>query len=58
MIIRSLDLNAVAPDSKYEQSIQRAAKSKGGIVGQTRNIYIVVEMALAANISRDSAHFE
>ena len=28
--------NAVAPDMKLEQSIQRAAKSHGGIVGQTK----------------------
>ena len=38
--------NAVAPDMKLEQSIQRSSKSKGGIVGQTRNTAVVVEWQL------------
>ena len=38
--------NAVAPDMKLEQTIQRASKSKGGIVGNTRNSAIVVEWQL------------
>ncbi len=38
--------NAVAPDMKLEQSIQRASKSKGGVVGQTRNTAVVVEWQL------------
>jgi len=35
--------NSVAPDMKLEQSIQRASKIRGGIVGQTRNSAKVVE---------------
>ncbi len=38
--------NAVAPDMKLEQSIQRASKSKGGLVGQTKNLAVVVEWQL------------
>ncbi len=38
--------NAVAPDMKLEQSIQRASKSQGGIVGQTRNSAVVVDWEL------------
>jgi hypothetical protein len=38
--------NAVAPDMKLEQTIQRASKSTGGIVGQTKNSAIVVEWQL------------
>ena len=38
--------NAVAPDMKLEQSIQRASKGSGGIVGQTRNTAVVVEWQL------------
>ena len=33
--------NFVAPDMKLEQSIQRASKSQGGIIGQTRNSVVV-----------------
>ena len=39
-------LNAVPPDMKLEPSIQRASKSKGGIVGLTRNTAVVVEWQL------------
>jgi len=35
--------NAVAPGMKFEQSIQRASKIKGGIVGNTRKTTVVVE---------------
>ena len=35
--------NSVAPDMNLEQSIQRASKSQGGIIGQTRNSAVVVE---------------
>ena len=38
--------NVVAPDMKLEQSIQRLSKSDGSIVGQTRNISIMVEWQL------------
>ena len=38
--------NSVAPDMKLEQSIQRASKSQGGIVGQTRNSAVAVEWEL------------
>lgn len=38
--------NAVAPDMKLEQSIQRASKSAGGIVGQTRNLRAMFEWQL------------
>ena len=38
--------NSVAPDMKLEQSIQRASKSQGGIIGQTRNSAVVVEWEL------------
>jgi hypothetical protein len=38
--------NAVAPDMKLEQSIQRASKSKGGIVGNTRKTTVVIEWQL------------
>ncbi len=43
---RDGSFNAVAPDMKLEQSIQRASKSQGGIVGQTRNSEVVVECQL------------
>ena len=35
--------NAVAPDMKLEQSIQRSSKGVCGIVGETRNLAITVE---------------
>ena len=35
--------NAVAPDMKLEQSIQRAKKSSGGIIGQTKQTDYVTE---------------
>ena len=35
--------NAVAPDMKLEQTIQRSQKSTGGIVGETRQIKYVTE---------------
>ena len=38
--------NAVSPDMKLEQSIQRASKNKGGIVGQTRKTAVVIEWQL------------
>ena len=38
--------NAVSPDMKLEQTIQRASKSQGGIVGQTRNSAVVLEWEL------------
>lgn len=40
------NFNAVAPDMKLEQSIQRSSKSVGGIVGQTKNLAIAVEWQL------------
>ena len=38
--------NAVAPDMKLEQSIQRSSKSHGGIVGNTKHLAITVEWQL------------
>ena len=38
--------NCVELDMKLEQSIQRASISQGGIVGQTRNLAVVVEWGL------------
>ena len=35
--------NSWKPDMKLKQSIQRASKREGGIVGQTRNSAVVVE---------------
>ena len=39
--------NAVAPDMKLEQTIQRSKKSSGGVIGQTSNIKFVTEWELA-----------
>ena len=38
--------NAVAPDMKLEQTIQRSKKSSGGVIGQTSNIKFVTEWEL------------
>lgn len=38
--------NAVAPEMKLEQSIQRASKSAGGIVGRTRSMRALFEWQL------------
>lgn len=38
--------NAVSPDMKLEQSIQRASKSSGGIVGKTRSLSAMFEWQL------------
>ena len=43
--------NAVSPDMKLEQTIQRSRKSQSGIIGQTgRNNYVTVEAGLSRNI--------
>ena len=39
--------NAVAPDMKLEQSIQRFKKGAGGIIGQTKQNAFVTEWELA-----------
>ena len=39
--------NAVEPDMKLEQSIQRSKKSAGGIIGQTKQNAFVTEWELA-----------
>ena len=38
--------NAVAPDMKLEQSIQRSSKNHRGIVGNTKHLAITVEWQL------------
>ena len=43
---RSDSFNYVRLDIKLRQSTQRALKSQGGIVGQTRMIAVVVEFEL------------
>ena len=39
--------NAVAPNMKLEQSIQRSKKDSGGIIGQTKQNAFVTEWELA-----------
>ena len=41
--------NYVELDIRLEQSIQRASKSQGGIVGQTRMFAVVVEFELISH---------
>lgn len=44
-IIKANDgiINAVVPDTKLEQTIQRSEKTTGGIVGKTRQFCYVTE---------------
>ena len=46
---RSESFNYVELDIKLEQSIQRASKSQGGIVGQIRMFAVVVEFELISH---------
>ena len=41
------NFNAVSPDMKLEQTIQRATKSESGIIGQTRKASYVTEWELS-----------
>ena len=39
--------NVVAPDMRLEQSIQRSKKGAGGIIGQTKQVSLVLDWELA-----------